>query len=891
MDFSQSKLTKMEWESIEIPVSDQEKTVLKLIQDGFENLNIRQNSHTSMLSYMKIEYAPEIEMYLYSKYFDNEIQQILQPRKKKETSKDKDKDKSLGIDQMFAKFRPDMPKTSKFKPPKKIDLLRLQNMDQNIQAGSFDKNKIVEFVQLDFCHKIIYKTKPQDLAFYVYTLFAMKRATFPGLNRFVQAFIDQLLNYIQKEYPETLMKQAFHYAYHILEKNPYLLKYEDMTLYDHQKQLFQHFRGAEGAEPSFVLYTAPTGTGKTMSPLGLSNGSYKIIYICAARHIALSLARSAISMNKRVAFAFGCDTAADIRLHYYAAVDYTKNKKTGGIYKVDNANGSKVDIMICNVYSYLTAMHYMLAFHQEQEIIMYWDEPTISLDVSTHELHDQIARNWRENKISKVVFACATLPEDQELTEVFEDYRSKFGGSIRRITSADCKKTISLQNSQGAKILPHTIFSNYQEVKKSVEHFKKQPSLLRYLDIQEMVRFMEHVLPLLGQGESAVDAVDSTHLLLTNYFPTLTDFSMNSLKMYYLDVLLAIPENLYSSIHSYWISNTNATTSASHIHKIYSTDHVIGGASGAQGAPLHKTVSLAAAPKESPFKGILLTTEDAHTLTDGPTIYIVEDVQKMAKFYIQQSKIPPSVLEDILAKIESNNTIQQKMEIMTKQLDDMLGKELEKDRKVENERFNPEAKRLKDAIEGLRLELQSPALGAKYVPNTRQHQSIWLPGGKGGQGQPPEFVEDAFIPMVDETAILKIMELPVENSMKLLLLLGIGVFEAATTNSETPGMVAYMEVMKRLAYDQKLFLIIASSDYIYGTNYQLCHGFLGKDLENMTQQKIIQAMGRIGRNKIQQTYTIRFRDESVVRRLFLPAVDGNIEATNMCRLFQESGTN
>ena len=27
---------------------------------------------------------------------------------------------------------------------------------------------------------------------------------------------------------------------------------------------------------------------------------------------------------------------------------------------------------------------------------------------------------------------------------------------------------------------------------------------------------------------------------------------------------------------------------------------------------------------------------------------------------------------------------------------------------------------------------------------------------------------------------------------------------------------------------------------------------------NMTQQKIIQAMGRIGRNKIQQEYTIRF---------------------------------
>jgi hypothetical protein len=79
-------------------------------------------------------------------------------------------------------------------------------------------------------------------------------------------------------------------------------------------------------------------------------------------------------------------------------------------------------------------------------------------------------------------------------------------------------------------------------------------------------------------------------------------------------------------------------------------------------------------------------------------------------------------------------------------------------------------------------------------------------------------------------------------------------------------------------------LIIASSDYIYGTNYQFCHGFIGKDLENMTQQKIIQAMGRIGRNNIQQSYTIRFRDEGMIRRLFLPATE-NTEAKIMSQLF------
>jgi hypothetical protein len=51
----------------------------------------------------------------------------------------------------------------------------------------------------------------------------------------------------------------------------------------------------------------------------------------------LSLARSAIAMEKKVAFAFGCNTATDIRLHYYSALDYTRSKKSGSIVKVDNS--------------------------------------------------------------------------------------------------------------------------------------------------------------------------------------------------------------------------------------------------------------------------------------------------------------------------------------------------------------------------------------------------------------------------------------------------------------------------------------------------------------------------------------------------------------------------
>jgi hypothetical protein len=125
--------------------------------------------------------------------------------------------------------------------------------------------------------------------------------------------------------------------------------------------------------------------------------------------------------------------------------------------------------------------------------------------------------------------------------------------------------------------------------------------------------------------------------------------------------------------------------------------------------------------------------------------------------------------------------------------------------------------------------------------------------------------------------VKEIMAIDVSNQLQLLLLLGIGVFDITNTN------ITYMETMKRLTTEQKLFIIIASSDYIYDTNYQLCHGVLGKDLNDMTQQKTIQALGRIGRGNIQQEYTVRFRNDSLLKKLFLPC-DVNIEAINMSKL-------
>ena len=72
MDLRQRKLNKIEWDSIEIPVSVEEKTILKLIQNGFHSVNIRMNNTNSLFAFLKIEYSEKMEDYLYNKYFRNE---------------------------------------------------------------------------------------------------------------------------------------------------------------------------------------------------------------------------------------------------------------------------------------------------------------------------------------------------------------------------------------------------------------------------------------------------------------------------------------------------------------------------------------------------------------------------------------------------------------------------------------------------------------------------------------------------------------------------------------------------------------------------------------------------------------------------------------------------
>jgi hypothetical protein len=79
----------------------------------------------------------------------------------------------------------------------------------------------------------------------------------------------------------------------------------------------------------------------------------------------------------------------------------------------------------------------------------------------------------------------------------------------------------------------------------------------------------------------------------------------------------------------------------------------------------------------------------------------------------------------------------------------------------------------------------------------------------------------------------------------------------------------YLEIVKQLASMGKLFLVVADFTYLTGTNYQFAHGYFGKDLADLSQGMVIQALGRIGRGDLNGC-TARVREPSMFQKLFGP---------------------
>ena len=119
---------------------------------------------------------------------------------------------------------------------------------------------------------------------------------------------------------------------------------------------------------------------------------------------------------------------------------------------------------------------------------------------------------------------------------------------------------------------------------------------------------------------------------MNNYFDDISDINIMSLKLYYLKLLSKMKE-----------------PDLQKIRKLL------------QGQKKYESV-------------IKITTNDAYTLTDGPTIFLTNDVKKIAKFYLKVTNIPELELEELMTIIVNNDNIMKDIETISMEEDKRLAK-------------------------------------------------------------------------------------------------------------------------------------------------------------------------------------------------------------------------
>ena len=272
MDLKQRKLNKSEWETIEVPVSTSEMNVLNMIIQGYNDVNIKINNNNSIFSYLKIEFTEKMEGYLFNKYFKQRVA-IIETKLKAQI---------LGYKNM--KIDSDIKLNS-------IDRLRLERFDDN----SLLTKDIYENTLLSNIEKLLENIEVNNIRMFHYhyfTLYKLIRNNINNLNCHIKKLVDVVLKIFEEQINLSIVIEN---AVDFIEKNNNILKYDDLTLYEHQKDLIT---ACKSPKSKLILYMAPTGTGKTLSPIALSEG-HKIIFVCAARHVGLALAKSAISVKKK----------------------------------------------------------------------------------------------------------------------------------------------------------------------------------------------------------------------------------------------------------------------------------------------------------------------------------------------------------------------------------------------------------------------------------------------------------------------------------------------------------------------------------------------------------------------------------------------------------------
>jgi hypothetical protein len=658
MDFRQSKLSKNEWISIEKPVDMKEKNILDIIVKGYMFPDYKVNLYHVISEIVKLEH-PEKDYYIY-------MHILKEP-----------------IDKMIKMFK--LPQIETTVPKKKL------NGADTIRIQSYRKKQLdnIEYMILDMIEKFF--DKKREYYFYNICVLFKKYTVNKYLASWIQLFIDK--------YNDTMNVVIFLENTGKYIENNSIFDYKPLELYEHQKQIYKCVREPDS---KLIFYRAPTSSGKTLTPLGLCEDK-KVIFICASRHIGINLAKSAVNVGRKVGFAFGCTTTEDVRLHYFSVKTFITER---GRKRPDHSDGANLELLICDIQSYEIAMLYMLSFFEKSKIILFWDEPTISMNYEEHALHKNIVNIWEFNQIENIILSSATLPNEDELVVMISKFKTKHNGVVHYIQTQDENTNITLLDPEGNIIMPHDIFhTDYDGFHSFITKHAYTHS--KYLSISECAEFTLYVY---------------RNVFKTTIEMNIQDITNSSIRDLYYKVCQKIKASDWEFVISTYKS-----------YKRFNRFNL----------------------------GDEITTKYSHTLTYGPTIYLCENLDKWIHYFVENSGIHQVVFKELEKNIEFNNDVIEKVVKKKKMLEDRTIKDEQNENKMKEQRFDPVTKQLIEEIEGLERTLKDIQLNPLYIPNTRPHYDKWTNTKIKFENS------NVFTGDVDETFVRKIMNLSIDTNYKI----------------------------------------------------------------------------------------------------------------------------
>lgn len=833
---NQSKLCKEEWETIEKPCNNSDKIILKFLEESYQNPDKVLYKYCTLQEFLKVneecydEFIYKNILHNYIEKLDNKYEKILSLNKNYISAKQLYQNKNKKNNVVCKKKILIKIESSKDKVKSVLEEISIKDLHKNVK-----KSVIIEvnlfILAISLMHNLKHR-KSYYVSMFSYLIKKMvtKYQKTHNLNTLFMNYYNNILYFVEKHINlKDILKNYQEFVIKNIEKD------EQIKLYEHQKELISYYKNSfEKSEScgSFIMYSAPTGSGKTMTPIGLVH-DYKVIFICAARHVGLTLANYMINMGKKVAFAFGCNKMEDIRLHFNAVSDYIQVQKNGKKIKLpDHMVGDKVEIIISDIQSYYHSMLYMMSFNNANDMILYWDEPTISMDYETHELHSDIENVFKNNKIPNIILSSASLPEINQIPNVIESFKNKFPNkniNILEIKSNMNQNSVSIYDDCGNVMMPHHLWLNDDDkLNKCIQYLEKRIELQKFLSVNECINFIQDVDKYLS-----IDVL-SYQEVIENILPV-NVVMINNMHIFkiYLYLLSMLRKNKREQLYNHYITKNE-------MNKL-------------------KT------------QQIYLTSVDSFTITGGPCLYLTNSPSKLISMLFKTSTIPEDMLHALMKIVKDNEIHMAVINKNMKLFEDAMRKELDKERKMEAGKMTPQAEKINKLIETTRAKLKSVSLQYEYIPNYKEHfnkfhKNLSLKDYELWRSQ------------IDEDMLEKILNIDkLDPIFKLTLMIGIGIL-----HKDLPSEYTYY--VKELTNKQKLFMVIADEDYVYGTNYQFCHGYIGKDLTSITQEKLVQSMGRIGRKNMNKEYTFRLRDNNLFERIFIPS-QHCIEVDNMNKLF------